>query len=411
MSKANKNTNLNTEELKKYLAGDSTPKQQHLVEKQLLDDAFLNDAAAGFEALKSDGVNVKKSIEDLKNRLSNRIGSQDKKETKVIPLWQKVSIAASIVILLSVGISLLFDSETKESQISTIPIQSAPKSSPEISEMREEATASIPQDRAKKDNLEQPKPTTQLTESSTETLNKSEPIAAIEDKSEAEVVQQASDRVIETPREIKPAAAPPMIEKKKEETVVFKGQVLDSENNPVIGAMVLKKGSNTGFTTDMNGVFRAEDLKIGDVLEVKSIGYVSEEIVVKDTDLGKIKLNDDTQTLSEVVVTGKPKPVQVVKELSQEPVPVSGWNGFDNYLINSLRSTGAVSTLKFDEPLKIRFNVDPSGNPSDIKVDNNISKEQAEKVISLIEKGPKWKPARKKGKKVKKEVTREIKIN
>lgn len=81
------------------------------------------------------------------------------------------------------------------------------------------------------------------------------------------------------------------------------GRVLDNMGEPIIGANVLIKGKNTGVITDINGYFSI-DAKDGDILVITYIGYLPNEICVKGNTPLAIKMSEDTQMLSEVVVVG-----------------------------------------------------------------------------------------------------------
>lgn len=81
------------------------------------------------------------------------------------------------------------------------------------------------------------------------------------------------------------------------------GVVLDSNQEPVIGANVLVKGTTVGTITDIDGRFTLE-VPDNAVLVVSYIGYLSTELVPgSKTDL-TISLKEDSQNLDEVVVVG-----------------------------------------------------------------------------------------------------------
>lgn len=111
------------------------------------------------------------------------------------------------------------------------------------------------------------------------------------------------------------------------------GTVMTEQNEAIIGANIVVKGTANGTVSDINGEFRLQIS--GDVtnptLVVSSIGYVTKEILVAAQTVFNITLAEDTKVLSEVVVTGytsqrKDKitgAVAVVKpeELIKLPVP------------------------------------------------------------------------------------------
>ena len=82
-----------------------------------------------------------------------------------------------------------------------------------------------------------------------------------------------------------------------------RGQVVDANGEPVIGANVVEKGTTNGTITDMDGNFT---LNVGDkaVLSISYIGYNTAEIAVADKSYITITLTEDTETLDEVIVVG-----------------------------------------------------------------------------------------------------------
>lgn len=80
------------------------------------------------------------------------------------------------------------------------------------------------------------------------------------------------------------------------------GTITDATGEPVIGASVFVKGTQTGTITDLDGNFRVDAPK-GATLIISFIGYTTQEIVVTGKAI-KVKLAEDTKLLDEVVVVG-----------------------------------------------------------------------------------------------------------
>lgn len=81
------------------------------------------------------------------------------------------------------------------------------------------------------------------------------------------------------------------------------GVVFDEDNNTLPGVSVLVKGTDKGGITDENGHFSV-DAKKGDMLAFSFIGYVAQDVVVKDKNNLKIYLSPSVVNMDEVVVMG-----------------------------------------------------------------------------------------------------------
>jgi TonB-linked SusC/RagA family outer membrane protein len=108
------------------------------------------------------------------------------------------------------------------------------------------------------------------------------------------------------------------------QSVSVKGTVVSGVDNlPVIGASVVQKGTTNGVVTDADGSFSL-DVPRGAAVSVSYIGFLTKEITADAGRLFHIALQEDVQTLSDVVVTGY---------TSQKKADL----------------TGAVSVVKIDE--------------------------------------------------------------
>lgn len=111
-----------------------------------------------------------------------------------------------------------------------------------------------------------------------------------------------------------------------------KGVVADKENNSIIGASVLQKGTNNGVVTDLDGNFMLT-MKEGapKVIVISYLGMKTREINVTKADLGQIILTEDAELLDEVVVVSYGKQskrlitgsVQSVKATELADMPVA----------------------------------------------------------------------------------------
>jgi TonB-dependent SusC/RagA subfamily outer membrane receptor len=81
------------------------------------------------------------------------------------------------------------------------------------------------------------------------------------------------------------------------------GLVTDEYNEPIPGVNISIKGKTQGTETDFNGNYSLKSKK-GDVLTFNYIGYNSLEIVVDDFSLLNVALEENKESLDEIVVTG-----------------------------------------------------------------------------------------------------------
>lgn len=83
----------------------------------------------------------------------------------------------------------------------------------------------------------------------------------------------------------------------------YKGQVLDSYGNPVIGAGIIQKGTTNGVITDFDGNFEIE-VSEGSTLVVSSMGYEGATVVAGAQKELKVTLAEESTVLEDVVVVG-----------------------------------------------------------------------------------------------------------
>lgn len=83
----------------------------------------------------------------------------------------------------------------------------------------------------------------------------------------------------------------------------LRGQVIDAKTgDPVIGVNILVKGTTNGTITDIDGKYEI-NAPVGSLLQISFIGYQTVEIKATAGEQ-TIKLQEDTETLDEVVVVG-----------------------------------------------------------------------------------------------------------
>ena len=84
-------------------------------------------------------------------------------------------------------------------------------------------------------------------------------------------------------------------------TVTVTGKVLDSQNQPLAGAVVLVKGTTRGATTTADGTFTIR-AKQSDALVFSMLGYAEQEIVIGQRNSLTVNLQDEASAIDEVVI-------------------------------------------------------------------------------------------------------------
>jgi len=101
-------------QIKKYLNGELDARAMHQLERRALDDPFLMDALEGYEHA---GGDQQASLDELANRLQQRT---DQQVRRMIP-WVPLSIAASILIILGIGLLLITNNQhEKKKEIAAV---------------------------------------------------------------------------------------------------------------------------------------------------------------------------------------------------------------------------------------------------------------------------------------------------
>lgn len=84
---------------------------------------------------------------------------------------------------------------------------------------------------------------------------------------------------------------------------IVSGVVKDETGEPVIGANVIEKGTTNGVITNSEGKFTLT-ISGNTLLQVSYIGYINQEINIKDRTTVSIVIKEDTQALDEIVIVG-----------------------------------------------------------------------------------------------------------
>ena len=89
-----------------------------------------------------------------------------------------------------------------------------------------------------------------------------------------------------------------------QQTIKVKGQVVDQDGEPLIGATVRVKGASSGSETDIDGNFQI-DAASNATLVISYVGYKDREVAVRGrAQIDAIQMEADSHMLDQVVVVG-----------------------------------------------------------------------------------------------------------
>ena len=184
---------------------------------------------------------------------------------------------------------------------------------------------------------------------------------------------------------------------------MIKGRVTDEKGEPLIGASVTYKGTNIGTITNMNGEFSLVKKDDNKRLTTEYIGYDPVEIRVDTSRTMLIAMNENKQTLNEVVVVGygakknkKSTPLGSVVKVEEQaekeitPQPVIGKRSYQKYLKENLVRPADEKCAQVKGKVVLTFLVNKEGRPFYIKVKESLCESADKEAIRLIQEGPDW---------------------
>ena len=403
-----------------YIQGKRRGKEANKLEREAMNDPFVQDAIDGFDAVEGNHV---QAIDDLEHSIMQ----QATRRKRFVPYraWA-IGVAASLVLMLGIGSLFYFRTEQPRVialhppvRVTLPPADTARKSTP------------APEERAVAQQMDKKlrKPAAVLSVQPTAESN-SEPIKTQEEINESKQHVSVSDvsagydiADVHSTKDIadvmpfrptdsnkaqadKVQAASPNSSSVRKESVnqptfqfsdvkapsgVITGQVLDDAGEPLIGATVKVKGMNLGTITNAEGKFELPaQLNGKDKLVASYIGFENEEIPAGGNSY-IIKLKPSSSALSEVVVVGyaSQRKSSVVGSIREIPVTGEkfGEKEFEKYYKTHHRA-GLCDRTEY--VLKARFRIDANGKPLQIEVTQSPCPEIEQEFTALLMGAPVW---------------------
>lgn len=88
------------------------------------------------------------------------------------------------------------------------------------------------------------------------------------------------------------------------QNITVNGTIVDTQNEPVIGATILVKGTGNGTVTDYDGNYNLTGVSSNATLQISYVGMKSKDVAINGRTTIDVVLETDTELLDEVVVVG-----------------------------------------------------------------------------------------------------------
>ena len=396
-----------------YIQGKRRGKEANQLEREAMNDPFLQDAIDGFDAVPGDHLSA---IQNLENQLQQK--ATKRKQRVNYRLWA-VGVAASIVLLLGIGSLLRYEMQKPDNTAFRAPktVDFPPNDTIDTFNPTTESPQKVLAQHIEKQKaletskiVESKRAVSGNTQSVSDTLRDIAPILA-QNKAELKSVAEPNNPLILKPEStdnalqgrtagvtvrIRGASSlnQNSVSDNRISTNIQKGKIIgkvvDAKGEPVIGATVKIKGTNTGVVTDMSGDFELPATIAKDKLEASYIGYDKKEILA-NADSNIIRMNESQLALNEVVVVGygtrkMTSMTGSVSSISTKKT-VFGEKEFRKYYDQHRSQNICVDSVA---NIHASFYIDKSGTPTDLIVQKSTCEVLIKEFTRLLKNSPKW---------------------
>ena len=370
-------------QLKNYIQGDKRGKEANRLEREAMNDPFLQEALDGFDKVTGDHAAI---VQRLEKKYSHYAVVPQRRKLAPLPykrLFLVWSAAASILLLI-IGVSyyLFFDRNEQKN--------------PELAELfiKENENRIIYAD----SEVSQPVEIDEI---------KQESLSAAKQKKEYKPAVTSRAKVVEKDESVDNNQS----EKDIIEKQTIRGKVVDESGEPLIGVSIVRKGTSEGTFTIIDGSFTME-LPVNDssTLIASYLGYESQEINSSDSNQTLI-LKPHHAALGEVTIVayGTQKRESVVasnrvdtekqssfgeKEFKIGSIKVDtdkqspfGEKEFQNYC--QLNAKQNVCEDK-KATVKLSFFINEAGKPEKIEFKSYSCEEAKKEIEKILAISPAW---------------------
>lgn len=362
--------------LKEYIQGGRKGKEANRIERQAMNDPFLNDAIEGFDS-------VEESHIQALERLETKVLHARNHSRRAIVYW---AMAASVLLLIGFGSLFLLQQkpETRMPEIATVlPKKITPSAEEQKSAVPESTARTTISTKAQTLAVASPPVSPETITNKAQDESIPEPVMAPVQTEVSAVNQVKMSRMLEG------KVAGLQVKTMEQPTNTLQGKVVDEKGEPLIGASVRVKGTNVGAVTDTNGYFQLpQNVSDSAKLIAGYLGYENREVNIADKPVS-IQMQPDQRALSEVVVVGygAKRKTSVTGSVTQTTANLFGEKEFRVYCqAHAVRNICGDPKAK----VKIQFFVSAEGRPTEIKVLKSTCNRAADEVERLLNSSPVW---------------------
>jgi len=368
-------------QLKDYIQSKKQGKDANRLEREALNDPFLQEALEGFDEVPGDHAAI---IDRLEKRFAHPATSQQPDRKRFL-YW---SIAASILLLIGFGSYFLLEKNRN-------PVQTVAMVQPAEEENKISVDSPVLQP-VQAEKLQQESLIAERVTKKTipaPTVSKTIPV-------QAESISQPENKLADTnqatlsdlaeTRETAEVSAKQITKEQEKQSIL--GKIVDETGEPLAGVSIVEKGTTNGTVTDINGVYTLPLSKDSSKLLASYLGFKPQEINPSNQDK-LIVLKPDNQTLDEVVVVafGTQKKSSIVGAVAK--INEAGFSqsfGEKEFQIYCQQKADKNVCGGQGATVKVSFFIDETGKPVEIAYKKYSCEEAKKEIEKLLASSPVW---------------------
>ena len=378
------NKSFTAQDIERYHSCNMSEAERHALEKAALDDPFLADALEGFAYTQT----ASSDLQSLRERIREKT-TGNKRAVPFIPQWLRVAAVALVVAgsgwlayraFTPAGKELAIDKNTEtNNRVTTEQPLHQNNNRLEESKAVDADTVRITSTNPKKQQQRKAQ-------------QKSNPmVTAAPEQTVAAEVRPIMDQVL---KDSQPATA-------------YRSNAVD------LSIEANRNGYNNRALPSPDNTRR----NMSPLPEFHERARVQQDIVVRGTnrldpqDTNQVMLRGKASgvdtitnlnvvlkpaevTMNEVVINSKKNPARrsfFSPDSTNMPVPEDGYDSFDDYVTNNIRSTEDLKINPVSGVVELSFDVDRNGKPVNITITKSLCEKCDLEAVRLLKDGPKWK--------------------